>query len=167
MEPADSWLKNTSDDSVHFPDQAGNFDLLGVAPDSTLMVEGTSSGLARGAFSSTSSRISGVQSSVLSASSQESSSVLPPPPVFKSVAASKKQQKTLIRITKARIIRTCTKRKKPDFHRTGQLFVGVTETTANVGYVCEAVRNQWGDEYTVVTRDGFEIVDTAATQGLW
>jgi len=83
------------------------------------------------------------------------------------VAASKKQQKTLIRITKARIIRTCTERKKPDFHRTGQLFVGVTETTANVGYVCEAVRNQWGDEYTVVTRDGFEIVDTAATQGLW
>ena len=155
MEPADSWLRNTSDDSGYLPDQDGNFDLQGVSPNSTLSVEGTTlRGLATGAFLSTPSRISGVR---------QPATTSPGPPIFRPVTASNKK-KIWIKIKKATL--SYGKRKKPEFDICGELYVEMTEATANVGHVCEAVRSQWGQEYTVVTAEGFEIVDTAATQGL-
>ena len=54
---------------------------------------------------------------------------------------------------------------KPDFTYTGQLYIELTESTANVAQVCEAVRRQWGTEYTVVSTEGLEIDDSLATQG--
>ena len=54
---------------------------------------------------------------------------------------------------------------KPEFQCTGQMYIELTDTTANVGQVCEAVRRQWGSEYTIVSVEGLEIDDTLATQG--
>ena len=57
------------------------------------------------------------------------------------------------------------KNKKPDFETIGQMYVEVTETTANVVNIKQTVRDQWGDEYTIVTTEGLEIEDSSATQG--
>ena len=54
---------------------------------------------------------------------------------------------------------------KPEFQCTGQMYIELTDTTANVGQVCEAVRRQWGSEYTIVSVEGVEIDDSSATQG--
>ena len=53
---------------------------------------------------------------------------------------------------------------KPDFQCTGQMYIELSDATANVGQVCEAVRGQWGSEYMVVSVEGLEIDDTLATQ---
>ena len=68
---------------------------------------------------------------------------------------------TLIKIMKAKIS-PVKKGGKPDFQCTGQMYIELTNATANVGEVCEAVRRQWGSTYTVVSTEGLEIDDTDA-----
>jgi len=59
----------------------------------------------------------------------------------------------------------CAKRSgKPSFTFTGQTYLPLTETTASVANVSEQIQKQWGSEYTVVSTDGLEIEDCAATQ---
>lgn len=168
MHPSETWLRDECDGSVYFPDQDGQFNLQdnNVAPYSTLVVEGpTASGLNMRMGFSPAARAGG-QSAL---PPQQSSHVVSPspsaPPMFRSVIAPKKAPTTLIKIMKAKMSATKKAGGKPDFQCTGQMYIELTDATANVGQVCEAVRRQWGTEYTVVSIEGLEIDDTLATQG--
>ena len=169
MHPSELWLRDECDGSVYFPDQDGQFNLQddNITPYSTLVVEGpTASGLnTRMGFSSA------VRAGGQSALPQHQSPVTSPlpsaghgPPMFRSVIAPRKAPVTLIKIMKAKMS-AAKKGGKPDFQCTGQMYIELTDATANVGQVCEAVRRQWGTEYTVVSIEGLEIDDTVATQG--
>jgi len=139
---------------VYFPDETGHFNLPEVVF-CTLVVEGTTaSGFARN------------DSSFVSPQRPSTSSVavaMPPPPLYKSIMTPKKQASVTIRIFQARLR---YKRNKPEFTTVGQLYVEVTESTANINCICEAVRSQCGAEYTIVTAEGFEIMDSPATRGI-
>ena len=44
--------------------------------------------------------------------------------------------------------------------------MAVTESTATIVKISDAVREQWETEYAVVSTEGFEIEDSPATQGI-
>ena len=160
MHPSETWLRDECDGSVYFPDQDGQFNLQdnNITPYSTLVVEGpTASGLnLRMGFSSV-ARAGG--QSVSSTSQQQSQIPSPLPsaghgsPMFRSVVAPRKAPVSLIKIIKAKMT-AAKKGGKPDFQCIGQMYIELTDATANVGQVCEAVRGQWGTEYTVVSVEG-------------
>ena len=52
------------------------------------------------------------------------------------------------------------------FEKEGQLLVEVNEDTATVLYISAAVKREYGDTCILVTNDGLEILDQAATKGL-
>ena len=54
---------------------------------------------------------------------------------------------------------------KPSFNRLGQIFVDVTEATANVTHIKLVIQQKWGHDYTLVTADGLELEDCQGTQG--
>ena len=54
---------------------------------------------------------------------------------------------------------------KPQFERVGQVFVNITEATANLMHVLTAVREDFGEDYVVVTAEGLEVKDSSGTQG--
>lgn len=169
MDPSEVWLKGECDGLAVFPDDIGRFILPPeVTLYSTLLVEGpTASGLnMRMGFQSAVSRTTTGQSISSTPSALSPASGHPGPPMFRSVVASRKPAPTLIKIMKAKMSASNSKRGgKPDFTCTGQLYIELTESTANVSHVCEAVRRQWGTEYTVVSTEGLEIDDSLATQG--
>ena len=55
---------------------------------------------------------------------------------------------------------------KPEFTPVGQLFVDLTDSSANIDHVLAAVKRQWGHDQVVVTADGLRIEDSAGTQGM-
>lgn len=55
--------------------------------------------------------------------------------------------------------------KKPTFTKIGQVFIDVTEATANVAYVTSVIHQTFGSNYVLVTGDGLKINDSAGTQG--
>ena len=57
-------------------------------------------------------------------------------------------------------------RRKPDFQTTGQTYIELTETTANVEHIISVLSQRWGSGYTLVTNDGVPLEDSPATQGL-
>jgi len=86
------------------------------------------------------------------------------PPYFRSVVSTKKQPEHLVKIVKAKMTAATKRGGKPSFTFTGQTYLKLTETTANVANVCEEIQKQWGSEYTMVSTDGLEIEDCSATQ---
>ena len=96
-------------------------------------------------------------------SSVKVASATPPIPIYRSVIAPKKVAIT-VKIVKARM-----KPKKgsgnPEFESLSQMYVELTETLANIAHVTDMVRKQWGTEYYIVSAEGIEIADSAATQG--
>ena len=54
---------------------------------------------------------------------------------------------------------------KPEFDPMEQLYVCLTEATANVDYVLNTVQWKWGNDRVLVTADGLKIEDCAGTQG--
>ena len=179
MHPLETWLRDECDGSVYFPDQGGQFNLQDsdVGPYSTLVVEGpTASGLnmRMGFLSSTRTRGKSISSTPAASSSQQqlplpsaSSSAADGhgPPMFCSVIAPRKVPASLIKIMKVNMTAAKKPGGKPEFQCTGQMYIELTDTTANVGQVCEAVRRQWGFVYMVVSVEGLEIDDTLAMQG--
>ena len=158
MQPTDIWLREDCPESVDgtafFPDESGQFHLAEVTSFCTLIVEGTTStGLARNEPSPAPARSTGISVPV----------ALTPPPLFKAVASAKKPASTIIKIMQARL---SYKKNKAEFSCTGQIHVEITESTANVHSISEAVCNQLGADYTIVTTEGFEIVDCPATRGI-
>ncbi|XP_019859142.1 PREDICTED: uncharacterized protein LOC109587339 [Amphimedon queenslandica] len=55
---------------------------------------------------------------------------------------------------------------KAEFTFISQIFVGVTDATANVGYISNEIQKIWSHEYDLVTNDGLPIIDCPGTQGL-
>ena len=46
-----------------------------------------------------------------------------------------------------------------------QLYVCLTEATANVNYVLHTVQRRWGADQVLVTADGLKVDDCAGTEG--
>lgn len=158
VNPSDVWLRDECDGSVYLPEQNGDFKFEQLRPYTTLMVEGPtiSPGFnMRAGFSSTPGRSQQANTHMQSS--------LPPAPMFRSVIASKKITFSL-KVLKARMILT-RKGKKPDFETIGQMYVDLTDSTANITHVRGKVQEQWGAEYTIVSTEGLEIEDSSATQG--
>ena len=55
---------------------------------------------------------------------------------------------------------------KPSFTKRDLVNVNISESTTTLPYVLSAVRDQLGDEYIIVTSDGFEVKDSPGTQGI-
>lgn len=170
MHPLEAWLRDECDSSVYFPDQNGqfNFQESSLTPYSTLVVEGPTAAGSNMRMGFPSVTRAGGQSLSSTPSQQQVAGFLSVaghgPPMFRSVIAPKKAAVSLIKIIKAKMSAT-KKGGKPDFQCTGQMYIELTDATANVGQVCENVRRQWGSEYTVVSTEGLEIDDSSATQG--
>ena len=54
---------------------------------------------------------------------------------------------------------------KAEFTRENQTYVTVSEATANVDYVSQAIQRKWGFNYVLVTSDGLKLDDSA--QGIY
>ena len=152
VNPSETWLKDDCDGTAYFPEtEDGRFNLQSIPPYVTLVVEGpTVSGFAAR------TSVSGRGQSVVPASPL-------PAPIYRSVTTPKKVTFS-IKIVKARMV-IAKRGTKPEFQALNQMYIELHESTANVGFVTDACRKQWGSEYTVVTNDGLEIEDTSATQG--
>ena len=53
----------------------------------------------------------------------------------------------------------------PEFGSLSQMYDELTEATVNITHVTDMVRKQLGTEYCIVSAEGTEIADSAATQG--
>lgn len=89
-----------------------------------------------------------------------------PPPSFRSVIPQRKSSFSL-KIIKARISSKHKGNSKPTFQPLGQMYVDITDSTANLQYIHACIQNQWGDEFTIVTNNGLELEDSPATQGIY
>ena len=162
-----AWFRDESDDSGHFPgSEDGCFNLNNISAFTTMIVEGPP---VNGYFQrAQGTRGQSIVPSVVptSGSSVRVASVLPPPPIYRSITAPKKAPVVTIKVVKAKM--KLSKRGStgnPEFDSPSQMYVELTEATANITHVTELVRNQWGTEYTVVSAEGIEMADSTATQG--
>ena len=56
--------------------------------------------------------------------------------------------------------------KKPEVQCLSQLYMDITDTTANIDYTLTIiVQRRWGEEFTLVTNDGLELLDSLGTRG--
>ena len=56
---------------------------------------------------------------------------------------------------------------KPKFTPLEQLFITVTDASANINYILSVVQRKWGGDQVLVTgRDGLKIEDSSGTQGI-
>ena len=52
------------------------------------------------------------------------------------------------------------------FNTESQTFVKLTESTANVPFISNAIQSSWGEKYMLVSNGGLEIEDSSGTQGI-
>lgn len=172
MIPEDTWLREDSDSRIaYFPDEAGHFNLLSelgtpAGSFSTLIVEDSTVSCSAPGPQSGPGRQSVSSLPFLAPCSASSSSE---PPLFPSVVEKPRAKRlaNLIKILKARNLTVETKRSgKPGFvcTVTGQTYLELSNDTANVSYVSEAIRKLWGSDHTIVSSEGLEIEDCVATQ---
>ena len=83
--------------------------------------------------------------------------------MYKPIFSAKKEPTVSVKVVQAQLTRSSSG--KAEFQRQGQLFIDVTEATANVPYISSAIQKKWGNDYLLVTVDGLEIKDSAGTQG--
>ena len=55
---------------------------------------------------------------------------------------------------------------KTELSKVEQMFIDITDETANVHYINNLVREKWGSSYVTVTSDGLPVEDSSGTQGL-
>ena len=84
-------------------------------------------------------------------------------PPFRSVVAPKKGPAYSLKIVQARVIKSHGK--KPEAQCLRQLYMDITDTTANIDYTLTIVQRRWGEEFTLVTNDGLEFLDSLGTRG--
>ena len=68
-----------------------------------------------------------------------------------------------VKVVQAHVSKSATG--KLEFHRLGQAFIDVNESTANVFHITDVIQNKWGDDYVLVTGDGLQVEDSSGTQG--
>ena len=90
-----------------------------------------------------------------------SAASLPPP--FQSVVAPKRGAAYSLKIVQARMVKS--RGKKPEFQCLSQLYTDIVESTANVDCILTVVQRRWGEDYTLVTNDGLELLDSPGTRG--
>ena len=86
-------------------------------------------------------------------------------PIFKSVVTSRchyVEQSLNIKIIQAHLNFTCG---KSQFEELGQIFVEISEGTANVSFISSIVQTELGSKYILVTNDGLELHDSPGTRG--
>ncbi len=54
---------------------------------------------------------------------------------------------------------------KPEFSQIGQVFINISETTANTHYLSSVIEKKWGADNVLVTSDGLRIEDSSGTPG--
>ena len=54
---------------------------------------------------------------------------------------------------------------KPKFDPICTMYVDLTAETASHSHIMEAIRKQWGEDYTLVLNDGMELEDSTVTRG--
>ena len=84
------------------------------------------------------------------------------PPVFKSKAGGSSSSIS-VKIAYATMKRNGH---KCEFRKLHQAFFRVGESTANVCYLTEAVKEKWGKDLVLVTADGILIEDSSGTRGV-
>ena len=55
--------------------------------------------------------------------------------------------------------------KKPEVQCLSQLYTDITDTTANIVFTLTIIQRRWGEEFTLVTNDGLELLDSPGTRG--
>ena len=68
-----------------------------------------------------------------------------------------------IKVVQAKLKRT--RSGKPEFTTLNVVYIDVTDSTANVNYVRNAVQNKWGSDHLIVSAEGLPIEDSSGTQG--
>ena len=58
-----------------------------------------------------------------------------------------------------------TAARKPVLGSIKQLFVTVTEASADIDHVMAAVQRKWGPDHTIITGNGLKVEDSSGTQG--
>ena len=67
-----------------------------------------------------------------------------------------------VKVVQAHVSKSATG--KLEFHRLGQAFIDVNESTANVFHITDVIQNKC-DDYVLVTGDGLQVEDSSGTQG--
>ena len=57
--------------------------------------------------------------------------------------------------------------RKFELQPVNQTFIELIEATANVEHILAIIRKRWGPDYLLVTKDGLQIEDSPATQGIY
>lgn len=165
LEPSSVWLKRNFDQRAFFPTTDGRFDFpsFRLSEFDILNVEGEPA-------NSTTPTVTPSSSSTLSATtssgsaSGRSGSVGRSYPGFTSVVRRASSATFNLKIVRARISHFSGGR--PSFEKQGQMFLELSEATANQAFVLDAVQREWGEDFVVVTADGLEISNSPGTQGL-
>lgn len=134
----------------------GNFNLQthGLSQYTTLVVEGPS-------INSSPPRTNLPPSMTVTSTPYASSSNVFPN--FRSVTAPRKAPSFSLKVLRAKMHRNG--RRKPDFVTTGQTYIELVDSTANVDYIVGVINQRWGSGYTIVTSDGVPLEDSPTTQG--
>lgn len=146
VDPETAYLKEEFGQRAFFPDANNEFNLPSCvgATILSLMVEGSFLG----------SRSVGQigASTTLPSTPGPSSGVRP-------IFSSKKELSVKVKVVQASLKKLSSG--KIEFTRENQTYVTVTEGTANVDYVTQAIQRKWGFNYVLVTADGLKFDDSA------
>ena len=82
------------------------------------------------------------------------------PPAVRSVIPSRRGPTFTLKVVKASMLKYG--QGKPVFQPVAQMFVDITETTANVEHVHAAICSRWGEDYKLVSIDGLQTEDSPA-----
>ena len=168
MDPTGVYLKDHLDDTMYFPGDNGVFRLPeeGVLPFSTLLVEGRS--LGQGSAARTTSVVTSNSQAASSASSLSSSSPYQgtSSSMLQSMVARRPPPSFTLKVVKAKVAKGGNKKPKLIIKSKNQMFIQLIESTANVGSITTAARENWGVDITIVTGDGLKIDDSPATRGM-
>lgn len=81
------------------------------------------------------------------------------------IAHGRREQTINVKIIQAKMKLPRSASGKPQFVNLNVLYIDVTEATANITYLTNAVRAKWGNDHVIVTSEGLPISDGSGTQG--
>lgn len=82
-----------------------------------------------------------------------------PSSVSRPIFSTKKEASVKVKVVQATIKKSPSG--KMEFTSENQTYVTVSEGTANLDYVSQAIQRKWGSQYVLVTSDGLKLDDSA------
>ena len=156
LSPSDVWLRERYGNRLFFPNNEGRFDLSHAEDLLDLEVEGT----ARPSTTGTTAPPGTESNSTVT--------VTPSNPRnysgFTPILAGRSRNYTL-KVTQA-VIDGRERNGRPKMTPVDQVYIDLTEATANVHHVNAFLKRELGEDYVVVGSDGFPVKDATATQGI-